>query len=81
MEQREEAERRSQFDKLYADLRELHAALAGGAVTDACRKIRDKLTAYTEVRLVAAKYRLLDIEKLGLKYSELRVTLAQLPSG
>jgi len=78
MEQREEAERRIQFDKLHAELLELHDTLACTAVTDACRKIRDKLTAHTEVRLVADKYQLLDIGTLGLKYSDLRATIGQM---
>jgi hypothetical protein len=42
------------------------------------RTVRDKISAHTEVRYVADKYQLVDIATLGIKWGDLRSTIARM---
>ncbi len=75
---REEAERRSQFDEHYRELVALWNKLSATPEMEAYRTVRDKLTAHTEVRLVADKYQLIDIGSLGIKWGHLKTTISEM---
>ena len=75
IELREESERRTQFEDLLCELTDTWAALSKRPALDSFATIRDKLTAHTEVRYVADKYQLIDIESLGLKWQDLKDTI------
>lgn len=72
---REAAENRNRFDQTYADAVEKYAELSASSAVNACRTVRDKVSAHTEVRFVADKYKLVDIADLGLKWGDLRTTI------
>lgn len=78
MELREEAQRRAQFDELYCEATTLWAALSTSSTIESFKTIRDKVSAHTEVRLVADKYQFVDIGTLGIKWGDIRVTIAQM---
>ena len=72
---RETAENRSRFDRTYLEAITKYAELSSSAAVEACRTVRDKISAHTEVRFVADKYKLVDIAELGLKWGDLRTTI------
>lgn len=78
MESREQAERLTQFELHVAELREIRSALLASPAIAAFQTVRDKLTAHTEVQLVADKYQLVDIGALGIKWGDLKKSLAEL---
>jgi len=72
MELREKKDRGKQFDEIIrtieADWENLsNAPYLAGFVT-----IRDKVSAHTEVQLIADKYQLVDIAALGIKWSDMK---------
>jgi hypothetical protein len=71
----EHSERAAHFDKLYGELMELWAQLSAASEMIAFKKIRDKVSAHTEIRLSADKYQPVDVSKLGLKWGDLRTTV------
>jgi AbiU2 len=74
----ERAQRGSEFDAHLRDLLRIASELQGSQTIEAFRTIRDKLTAHTEVRFVADKYRLTDIADLGIKWRDLQTAIASL---
>lgn len=71
MELREQAERRAQFDEILAKARRNWAALKVEPYLTGFLTIRDKVSAHTEVHLVADKYQFVDIGTLGVKWSDM----------
>ncbi len=72
----EETERRLEFDDHYASLVAWWAQYESDGAVAACRIIRDKVTAHTEVRFVLDRYTTVDMSALGLKWSDVgKVTL------
>lgn len=78
MELREEAQRRTQFDDLYREATALWAALSTSPTIKSFRTIRDKVSAHTEVHLVADKYQFVDIGTLGIKWADVKATIEQM---
>lgn len=78
METQEEAERRTEFDQHFHELNQVWSRLEASADLAAFCTIRDKLTAHTEIRLVADKYQLVDIANLGIKWGSLKSALSQM---
>lgn len=78
MELREEVQRRAQFDELYCEATALWAALSTSPTIKSFKTIRDKVSAHTEVRLVADKYQFVDIGTLGIKWGDVKVTIGQM---
>ena len=74
-------ERRSEFDKKLDELRIQCGMFAVDPTVQACRVVRDTVTAHTELRYVVDTYKTTDIAALGLKWSDIgRVTgLLQVP--
>jgi hypothetical protein len=72
MEERERLERREQFREHYTELQELWSELSTSPAMTGFLTVRDKVSAHTEVRLVADKYQLVDIGALGIKWGDLR---------
>ena len=75
MEERERLERREQFREHMTELRDLWSELSTAPAMTAFLTVRDKVSAHTELRLVADKYRLVDIGTLGIKWRDLRVSI------
>lgn len=78
MEQREEAERRNQFDQLYCEATEIWAQLSTSKTLKAFRTVRDKVSAHTEVRFAIDKYQFVDVGTLGIKWGDLRATIERM---
>ena len=78
IELQEETQRQAQFERHILELVALERALAAAPAIAAFRTVRDKLAAHTEVRFVADKYQLVDIGSLGIKWSDIRTTIAEL---
>lgn len=78
MELREETERRAQFDELYCEATALWAALSSSPTIKSFKAVRDKVSAHTEVRLVADKYQFVDVGTLGIKWGDTKVTIEQM---
>jgi hypothetical protein len=72
---REQAERRAQFDEILNRARMNWDALSREAYLTAFLKVRDKISAHTEVLLVADKYQFLDIGDLGIKWSDIKTAI------
>ncbi|WP_054903889.1 hypothetical protein [Pseudomonas sp. NBRC 111144] len=78
MELREEAQRGAQFDDLYREATALWASLSNSPTIKSFRTIRDKISAHTEVRLIADKYQFVDIGTLEIKWGDIKVTIEQM---
>lgn len=78
MELREEAQRRTQFDELYCEATTLWASLSTSPTIKSFKTIRDRVSAHTEVRLIADKYQFVDIGTLGIKWSDIKTTIEQM---
>jgi hypothetical protein len=76
MEQTDEAKRRQQFDDYYNRLTDMWNALSGSRALKAFQTVRDKVTAHTEVQFVNGEYKSVDIGALGLKWKDLKETIA-----
>jgi hypothetical protein len=80
MELREQAERRVQFDQILIKAKlnwstlEVTPSLAGFIT------IRDKVSAHTEILLVADKYQFVDIGTLDIKWSDMKRTIDSMQS-
>ncbi|MBV7455823.1 hypothetical protein KW843_15190 [Acidovorax sp. sif1233] len=78
LEERERKELRDQFREYVAELRTLWAELSSAPAVLGFLTVRDKVSAHTEVRFVADKYQLVDIANLGIKWSDLRLSIASM---
>lgn len=72
MELREQDERRVQFAEILSRASANYAALEADPALQGFLTIRDKVSAHTEVHLVADKYQFVDIGKLGIKWADLK---------
>lgn len=72
MELREQAERREQFEEILARTQQAWKELEDDPALKAFHTIRDKVSAHTEVHLVADKYKFVDIGELGIKWGDLK---------
>ena len=68
----EEAERRVEFDSHLSELRDWWLKNESSKTVQACRVIRDKVTAHTEIKFVLDRYVTVDIASLDLKWSEVK---------
>ena len=75
IEQREEAQRRAQFDELLHELQSSWATLSGSTTIERFRQIRDKVSAHMEIRQVADTYAPIDIATIGLKWGDILQTI------
>lgn len=75
IEDREQAERRVQFDGLYSEASSLWTKLSGSVAIQGFLTIRDKVSAHTEVRFIADKYQFVDIGALGINWGDLKNTI------
>jgi len=75
MEERERLERREQFRDHYSELQKLWSELSASPPMIGFLTVRDKVSAHTEVRLVADKYQFVDIGTLGIKWRDLRMSI------
>jgi hypothetical protein len=80
MELREQVERRTQFDEILAKARRKWETLQVEPYLTGFLTIRDKVSAHTEVHLVADKYQFVDIGSLGIKWSDMRRAIETLQS-
>lgn len=71
MEIREEAAQRIEFERLFGEAMLCWAKLSTSSKLKAFRKVRDKVTAHTEIRRVAEQYRPVDLGRLGIKWGDL----------
>lgn len=78
MDEREESERRQQFDVLYADLLSKWANFQASPALQSFRTVRDKVSAHTEIRYVADKYQPVQIGELGITLTDLRTAVDDL---
>jgi hypothetical protein len=77
MELKEEAERRKQFDAIYAKLTSNWTELREAPAMDSFKTIRNKVTAHTELRLHVDEYKRVSLGALGLKWGDLRDCVEQ----
>lgn len=75
MGERERLERREQFRDHYSELQRLSSELSASPAMNGFVTVRDKVSAHTEVRLVADKYQLVDIGTFGIKWGDLRTSI------
>jgi hypothetical protein len=80
IELREQDEKRVQFDELLFKTTEDWNALSSDSVLLGFLTIRDKVSAHTEVLLVADKYQFFDIGSLGIKWSDMKRLIDQMQS-
>jgi hypothetical protein len=80
MEFREQNERRAQFDELFFRTTKEWEALATDSALLGFLTIRDKVSAHTEVLLVADKYQFFDISALGIKWADMKRLIDQMQS-
>lgn len=80
MELREQAERLVQFDKILAQAKRTWTALEIEPYLTGFLTIRDKVSAHTEVHLIADKYQLVDIGTLGIKWADLKRAIETMQS-
>ena len=68
----EETERRVEFDSHLRELRDWWSKNECSKTVQACRVIRDKVTAHTEIKYVLDRYVTVDIAALDLKWSDVK---------
>lgn len=66
------------FDTKYMHALNLWNALSTSPTLHGFRTIRDRVSAHTEVRFVNEEYQLVDIGVLGIKWGDLKTTIAQM---
>jgi hypothetical protein len=76
----EQKERRVQFDEILSRAKANWRILSQEPYLSAFLTIRNKVAAHTEILLVADKYQFLDIETLGIKWSDLRRAIDSMQS-
>jgi len=80
MELREKVERRAEFDQILSKAQRDWAALEVEPYLTGFLTIRDKVSAHTEVHLVADKYQFVDVGTLGLKWSDMKQAIETMQS-
>ena len=80
IEAREQTERRAQFDEILAKAKRHWAALVVEPYLTGFLTIRDKVSAHTEILLVADKYQFVDISTLGIKWSDMKRAIETMQS-
>jgi len=70
-EQRDEAQRRTRFDDLVAELRSRAKQFDSSAATASVRQIRDQLIAHNQLSFDGSSYKPLDVTTLGLKLGDI----------
>lgn len=80
MELREQAERCVQFDEILAKAKHDWSTLKVVPYLSGFHTIRDKVSAHTEVLLVADKYQFVDIGTLDIKWSDMRDAIKAIQS-
>ena len=75
---REAAERLEQFSQLLGELETLGMGILSSPTFSAFKTVRDKITAHTEIRLVADKYTPIDLGSLSLKWGDINTCVDQL---
>ena len=81
IELRESVRRLEQFEQLLAELETLSESIFSSPTFSAFSTVRDKITAHTEIKLVADKYLPIDLGTLSLKWGDINtcVTLLERP--
>ena len=74
----EEVERCHEFDTHLNSLIDWWTRHETSKTVQACRVIRDKVTAHTEIRFVVDKYVTIDVATLDLKWSDVRTLTAEM---
>jgi hypothetical protein len=74
-EQQEAIDRGQQFDNHLSKAKALWGELSSNSSIKGFVTIRDKVSAHTEVRLVADKYQFVDIGELGIKWSDIKAAI------
>lgn len=77
IEARETQTRRLAFDDAYRQFTEQWAALKDSPTLLSASKVRDKVTAHTEIRFENEQYVPFDISTLGIKYGDIRIMIDQ----
>lgn len=80
MELRERDERRFQFDEILTRTNIRFFALESDPALQGFLTIRDKVSAHSEVHLVADKYQFVDIGQLGIKWADLKRVIDMMQS-
>lgn len=75
-EQQEVIDRGQQFDNYLSQAKALWLELSNNPSIKGFVTIRDKVSAHTEIRLVADKYQFVDISELGIKWSDIKAAIA-----
>jgi AbiU2 len=78
IELRESARRLEQFSQLLAELETLSKSIFSSPTFSAFRIVRDKITAHTEIKLVADKYLPIDLGTLSLKWGDINTCVSLL---
>jgi hypothetical protein len=78
MEARDELKRRGKFDELYSELQSKWNELSTSTAFSSFKRARDKISAHTEIRFVADKYRPLTLAELGVNRLDLESAIASL---
>ena len=66
------------FDKQYCEAVALWKVLSTSAILNSFRTVRDQVSAHTDVQFVDDEYRLVDIGELGIKWGDLKTTIARM---
>lgn len=77
-EEREENERRVQFDQHLAELQAHWAVFCQSSVLAAFVTMRDKAIAHREIQFVDGEYRALNTATLGIKFGDLKAVVVEL---
>lgn len=72
MELRQQSGRRVQFDEILARAKSAWSTLSAEPYLNGFLTVRDKVSAHTEVHLVADKYQFVDIGALGIKWADMK---------
>lgn len=72
MQVKDRRERGEHFDELYCEMRTLWEKLSTCSEMQAFQRIRDKVSAHTEIQFQADKYQFVDMSKLGLKWGDMK---------
>lgn len=74
-EQQEAIDRYQQFDNYLSEAKKLWNEFSNNPSIRGLGTIRDKVSAHTEVRLVADKYQFVDISELGIKWGDIKTAI------
>ena len=80
MEHQKQTERSVQFDEILARARGAWATFSVESYLSGFLTIRDKITAHSEVLLVADKYQFVDFGTLGIKWTDMKSAIERMQS-